>query len=83
MNVLQVINCSKIFTIGYLLPIHGKITTLPANRTMKGPRRGSFMATRSQNGSRQDRSPFYGYMENVSCYQALAFSQRLMVFPLP
>jgi hypothetical protein len=80
--VLQVTSCGKISAIGSLLLIRGRITTLPANRTTKGPRHGSFKATRSQNGSHRDRVRFYGSTENVSCRMALTLSQGLIVSPL-
>jgi hypothetical protein len=78
--VWQVTSCSKIFEIGSLPPIHGKITTLPVGLGTLGPGRGSFKATCSQNGRPLDQIPFYGSMGNVSCRPALTHS-RLMVFP--
>jgi len=67
----QVTSCSKISAIGSLLLIHGKITTLPGHRITQGRRRGSLMASRSQNGNRRRRVPFFGSMENVGCLPAL------------
>jgi hypothetical protein len=67
----QVTSYSKTSAIGSLLLIHGKITILPGNRIIQGRRSGSFMATRSQNGNRCRRVPFFGSMENVGCLPAL------------
>jgi hypothetical protein len=78
--VWQVTSCSKIFEVGSLPPIHGKITTLPADRGTVGLGRGSFKATCSQNGRHLDQIPFYGFTGNVSCCPTLTHS-RLMVFP--
>jgi hypothetical protein len=65
MIVWQVTSCSRIFENGSLPLIHGRITTLLANRATKGLRRGSFTATRSQNGNRPNRVPFFGSTANV------------------
>ena len=67
----QVTSCNKISAIGSLLLIHGEITILPGNRITQGRRSGSFMATRSQNGNRRRRVPFFGSMVNVGCLPAL------------
>ena len=74
--VWQVTSCSKIFKVGSLRLIHGRITTLPVNHDTPGPQRGSFMVRRSRNGNRVDRVPFYGFMGNVCCHLALTFRFR-------
>ena len=47
-DYLKVTSCSKIFTVGSLRRIHGKITTLPAGRGTAGRARGSFKVERSE-----------------------------------
>jgi hypothetical protein len=78
---LQVTDCNKMFTIGSLHPIHGKITTQLGSLITKGPRRGSFIALPSQNGSHPGRSPCCGFTGNVSYRQRLTFSQTDGFFP--
>ncbi len=73
----------EIFEIGSLPLIHGRITTLPVNRTSKGPRRGLFKATCSLNGKHPNGAPFFGSMGNVSCLPVLIRPERLMFFRLP
>jgi len=75
----QVTSCSKISAIGSLLLIHGRITILPGHRITQGRGSGSLMATRSQNGDRRRRVPFFGSMENVGCLPALMDSWTLIV----
>ena len=79
--VWKVTSCSKIFKVGSLCLIHGRITISPANHDTPGPQRGSFMVRRSRNGNRVDRVPFYGFMGNVCCRLALRlrFHRKLMV----
>ena len=74
-------SCREIFEAGSPLRIHGKITTLPADRGTKRPDRGLLTARSSQNGKLLGRVPFYGLMGNVSSRPALTFSQTLIVFP--
>ena len=69
--VWQATSYRGIFENGSLPLILGKTTTLPANRTTKGLRHGSFKATRSRNGKHQDQVPFYGSTGNVSRRPAL------------
>ena len=74
-TVWQVKSCDKIFVAGCLRLTHGKITILLAHRGIPGPGRGSFKATRSQNGRHPDRVHFYGFMGNVSFRPELTLSQ--------
>ena len=67
----QVTSCNKISAIGSLLLIHGRTTILPEHRNTQGRGSGSLMASRSQNGDRRRRVPFFGSMENVGCLPAL------------
>jgi hypothetical protein len=80
--VWQVTNCGKIFFVGYLPQIHGKVTTSPAHRGKARPGHGSLTAIRFRNGKNTDPSPFYGFMGNVSCHPALPPSQRLIDLPV-
>ena len=82
MIVWQVTSCNRIFEDGSLPLIHGRITTLLANRATKGLRRGSFTAKRSQNGNRPNRAPFFGSTENVGLTPS-AYAQRLMQMDFP
>jgi hypothetical protein len=79
--VFQVTNCGKIFEVGSLLPIHGKITTSLASRDRAGPEHGSFKGTQSLNGNHPDETACYGSMANVSYRPAPFLSQKLMPFP--
>jgi len=78
-DYLKLTSCSKIFTVGSLRRIHGKITTLPAGRGTAGRARGSFKVERSRSGRNRGRAPFCGSMGNVSAAQRLLL-QRLMAF---
>ncbi len=62
----QVTNYSKIFKVGSLRLIHGRIIMLPANRDTREQERGSSEAAPSRNGSRPDQVHYYGFMANVS-----------------
>jgi hypothetical protein len=62
----QVINYNKIFEIGFLLQIHGKIIISPEDHDMKALGCGSFEETCCQNGKHLVRVRFYGSMANVS-----------------
>ena len=59
----QVTSCSKVFEIGCLPQIRGKITMSRPKPTITEPRRGSSKATLSPNGNRL--ALFYGFTENV------------------
>jgi hypothetical protein len=77
----QVTSYREIYEVGSLLLIHGKTTTLPANRTTKGPRHGSFKGTHSRNGKYRDQIHFCGSTGSVSGRMALSVLQRLMALP--
>src|SRR6266446_4175286 len=62
----QVTNYRKMFEIGSLRPIHGRIITLPANRDTRERQHGLSEAAPSRNGSRPDQVHYYGFMESVS-----------------
>jgi hypothetical protein len=63
----------KIFSGGYRHLILGRIIILLVNQATPGLQRGSFRATRSQNGKRlRVGVPFYGSKGNVR--QCLAFT---------
>ena len=64
----QVRNYCKIFEIGSLLPILGKIKISPAICAMKGQQRGSLRAIHSLNGFHPGQVHFSGYMGNVSLF---------------
>ena len=64
--VWQVTTYRKIFLGGCQRQILGRIITLPVNQATLGLQRGSFRATRSQNGKRlRPEVPFCGFMGNV------------------
>ena len=69
--VRQVINYRKTFGIGYLHPIRGKITTLPADRGILGLGRGLSKVMPSLNGSRPDRVHCYGFTANVCIWHTI------------
>ena len=74
--VSQATNWRRIFGLGCRRPTPGRTTTLPASHATVGLRRGSFRATRTQNGKHlRPRVPFYGFMGNVC--------QRQFVIALP
>jgi hypothetical protein len=79
--VLQVTSYRKVFEVGCLPLIRGKISTSPMNRSTAGRGHGSLKVTRSRNGKNPDRVHYYGSMGNVGHHPALTLSQRLMVFP--
>jgi hypothetical protein len=64
--VWQAISYSKMFDVGFLHLIHGKITILPVNRDTPKRQRGSLEVASSRNGNRPDQDPFCGFMGNVS-----------------
>jgi hypothetical protein len=80
--VRQVTSCKEIFNVGCHRLIHGKITTLPADRGIAEPESGSLKGIRSPNGRLLEWVQFYGSMANVSCRPAVTLSPRLMDFPL-
>ena len=76
-------SCGEIFEIGCFPLIHGKITTLPVDRTTRGLQRGFFKVTRSRNGKHPDQVPFYGCTGNVSSsYSDYTFSEIDGFYPL-
>ena len=79
--VWQATAYTKIFLHGYHRLILGRTTILPANHGTASLHRGSFRATRSQNGKRlRPRVLFYGFMENVRYPTAFTLLQRLKFF---
>jgi hypothetical protein len=71
----------KMFEVGSLHLIHGKITTLPVNRDTRERLSGLSKALPSQNGNRPDQVRFYGFTGNVRP-PTPALSKGLMVFSL-
>ena len=78
--VWQVTSYSRMFEVGSLHLIHGRITILPANRDTLAQQRGLSKAAPSQNGNHPDQVPFYGFTGNVSPPSPV-FLQILMVSP--
>ena len=71
----------KIFEVGCLHLIRGKITTLRVDHDTPERQRGLLEATPSRNGNRLDQAHFYGFMGNVSLQPLdLAATDS---FPLP
>jgi hypothetical protein len=79
--VWQVTSYSKMFEVGSLRLIHGKITTLPVDRNTTERQRGLLEVAPSLNGNLPDQDPFYGFMGNVSSSTPM-LSHGLMVCPL-
>jgi hypothetical protein len=77
--VSQVTRYSKMFEVGSLHLIRGKITILPVNRDKLEWQHGLSEAARSRNGNRPNQVPFYGFMGNVSALIPM-LSQELMLF---
>jgi hypothetical protein len=59
--------------VGFRRLIHGKITTLPADRGTPGRRDGLSKATFSQNGYLLNGVRFSGFMANVRYHPARMF----------
>jgi hypothetical protein len=59
-------NSRKIFDVGSLHLIRGRITIYPVDRDTPGRQCGLLEAVPSQIGNRPDRVPFCGFMGNVS-----------------
>src|SRR5487761_1050512 len=81
-TVWQVTNCREISEVGSHPLILGKTSTSPADPGTAELGSGSFKPTRSRNGRRSERAPFYGSMANVSRRPAVTLSHKLKISPL-
>ena len=79
--VWQVKSYSKMFGVGSLHLIHGKITILPVARDTREQQRGLLHVTHFRNGKIPDQDLFYGFMGSVSP-PATTLPQELMVLSL-
>ena len=77
--VWQVKSYSKMFGVGSLRLIHGKITILRVARDTPEQQRGLLHVTPFWNGKIPDQDLFYGFMGSVSP-PATTLPQGLMVF---
>ncbi len=77
----QVTNYRKLFYVGSLRLTRGRIIRLPADHDIREQQRGLSEAAPSRNGSRPDKVPFYGFMENVRSPIRIP-SQWLIIHPL-
>ncbi len=73
--VSQVKKWGKIFEIGFLLQILGRITTLHANLNTAEPEHGGFMVKLSQSGNGLAQVHSCGYMGSVSVCAVIIFPQ--------